>query len=150
MSSSWLDQLEARLEQQLQAFLEANPLQDALLADQEARDRRQALLTARQQLRDQAEQQRRGLLELAEEIRLWQQRIGKARAAGAQDLVKRAEAHVAVLMERGRQRWETLAELGLRHRDLERDLLAAEDLAQAWSHFETDQDLEELRRRMGR
>jgi hercynine metabolism protein len=150
MSSSWLDQLEARLEQQLQAFLEANPLQDALLADQEARDRRQALLTARQQLRDQAEQQRRGLLELAEEIRLWQQRIGKARAAGAQDLVQRAEAHVAVLMERGRQRWETLAELGLRHRDLERDLVAAEDLAQAWSRFETDQDLEELRRRMGR
>jgi len=42
------------------------------------------------------------------------------------------------------------AELGLRHRDLERDLVAAEDLAQAWSRFETDQDLEELRRRMGR
>lgn len=149
MSGSWFDDLEARLEQQLQAFLEANPAQEALLADQEAHERRQALLAARLRLREQAEQQRRSLLELAEEIRLWQERTSKARAAGAHDLARRAEAHGAQLMEQGRRQWEALAELGQRHGALERDLAAAEDLEQAWSRFETDQDLAELRRRMG-
>jgi len=38
-SSSWLDQLEARLDQQLEAFLAANPSQETLLEEQGARDR---------------------------------------------------------------------------------------------------------------
>jgi hypothetical protein len=50
MSSSWLDELEERLERQLEAFLQANPGQESLLADQEAQDRHQALLAARLRL----------------------------------------------------------------------------------------------------
>lgn len=182
MSGSWLDELEERLERQLEAFLQANPGQESLLADQEAQDRHQALLAARLRLRQQAEQERRVLLQLAEEIRLWQGRIDRARAAGAGDLAERAEVHVAGLMERGRRRWDGLAELGRRHGELERELAAAgtgsgraapttgtaangtaasgaaasgaaasgaDELELAWTRFETDQDLEELRRRTG-
>jgi len=153
VSGSGLDALEAQLEQRLDAFLRANPAQGARLADQEARDRQERLLAERLQLRQQAERQRQALLQLAEEIRLWQQRIAKARAAGAADLATRAEAHVASLMERGRQRWDQLGELGRRHAELERELASpatAPDLEAAWSRFETGEELEELRRRLQR
>ena len=54
-SSSWLDQLEARLDQQLEAFLAANPSQEALLEEQGARDRQARLVGQRRQLQRQAE-----------------------------------------------------------------------------------------------
>ena len=69
---SWLDELEARLEQQLAAFLAANPSQEALLGEQEARDRQAQLVGQRRQLQRQAEQERQALLQLAAEIRCWQ------------------------------------------------------------------------------
>ena len=40
-AADWLEQLEARLEQQLEAFLRANPAQEALLQEQEQLERRQ-------------------------------------------------------------------------------------------------------------
>ena len=87
---SWLDELEARLEQQLAAFLAANPSQEALLGEQEARDRQAQLVGQRRQLQRQAEQERQALLQLAAEIRCWQERVVKARAAGATALAERA------------------------------------------------------------
>lgn len=117
---SWLDELEARLNQQLESFLRANPLQEALLAEQDQRDRQQRLLNARLKLRQEAELQRQGLLRLAGEIRQWQERSERARGAGAQDLATRAEAHIATLMEQGRSRWQTLGELGERFAAAER------------------------------
>ena len=59
---SWLDELEARLEQQLAAFLAANPSQEALLEEQGARDRQARLVGQRRQLQRQAEQERQALL----------------------------------------------------------------------------------------
>ena len=105
---SWLDELEARLEQQLAAFLTANPSQEALLGEQEARDRQARLVGQRRQLQRQAEQERQALLQLAAEIRCWQERLVKARAAGATALAERAQAHQLTLMEQGRQRWQHL------------------------------------------
>lgn len=166
--ANWLEELEARLEQQLEAFLRGNPQQEALLAEQEQRDRQQRLLGERLKLRQEAELQRQGLLRLAGEIRQWQERVERARKAGADDLARRAEAHIATLMEQGRNRWQTLGELGERFDAVERDLAgltgrtaaapapAAQggpppdpmvELEQAWARFETQQDLEALRRR---
>jgi len=56
MSSSWLEELEARLEQQLEGFLRSNPQQEELLREQTARDRQRRLLEERLQLRQQAEE----------------------------------------------------------------------------------------------
>lgn len=166
--ANWLEELEARLEQQLEAFLRGNPQQEALLAEQEQRDRQQRLLGERLKLRQEAELQRQGLLRLAGEIRQWQERVERARKAGADDLARRAEAHIATLMEQGRNRWQTLGELGERFDAVERDLAgltgrtaaapapAAQggpppdpmvELEQAWARFETQQELEALRRR---
>lgn len=119
---SWLDDLEARLDSQLGDFLRSNPAQEALLAEQERRDRLETLRRQRLQLQEEAERDRAALLQLASEIRSWQQRVQRARAAGAADLATRAEAHVAGLMEQGRQRWQGLAELGQRFNAVEWEL----------------------------
>jgi len=181
--AGWLEELEARLEQQLESFLRANPQQEALLAEQEQRERQQRLLGQRLQLRQEAELQRQGLLKLASEIRQWKERVERAHGAGAEELAGRAEAHIATLMEQGRGRWQSLAELGERFQAVEQELqqlttrgatggaapkpgsasgstaapAAApasadprRDLERAWASFETQQELDELRRRSGR
>ena len=153
---SWLEELEARLEQQLEGFLQANPAQEALLEEQGARDRQARLVGQRRQLQRQAEQERQALLQLADEIRRWQERVIKARAAGATTLAERAEAHQQGLMEQGRQRWQHLSELGVNFAAVERDLRELESrprpprassLEQDWATFEAEQALEALRRR---
>jgi hercynine metabolism protein len=176
MAASWLDELEARLEQRLESFLRANPAQEALLAEQAARDRQDWLRGQRLDLQQQAERQRQALLALAEEIRAWQQRVERARAAREEVLASRAEAHIATLMEQGRQRWQALEQLGERFTAVERELAtgtpppargpgpaapasgsptaaqgaAADGLDAAWARFEAQQDLQELQRRLQR
>jgi len=165
MSSSWLEELEARLEQQLEAFLQANPQQEGLLAEQEARDRQERLRRERLRLRQEAELQRQALLELAGEIRQWQERVERARTAGASDLATRAQAHIQTLMDRGRDRWQLLTDLGARFTEVQVQL---DELGRAkasppaqpaapggtigleadWASFEAQQELQELRRRM--
>ena len=164
---SWMEELEARLNQQLESFLRANPQQEALLAEQAQRDRQQRLLHERLKLRQEAELQRLGLLRLAGEIRQWQERRERALGAGAEELAARAEAHSATLMEQGRNRWQTLAELGERFAAVERELAeltaaptppapgrsgervadGMAELEQDWRRFEAQQELEALRRR---
>ena len=140
-NGDWLDELEARLEQLLDAFLQANPSQQALLRDQQL---------------EEAQALRSELLHLAAEIQRWRQRVDKAKGAGANDLAAQAQRHLDQLMERGRGRWQRLEQLG-------RDLLGGagtetrtpaptpaqpnDPLDQAWARFEIEQDLERLRRR---
>lgn len=171
-SGNWLDQLEARLEQTLESFLQANPQQDSLLAEQEARERQQQLRRDRVTLKAEAELQRQGLLRLAEDIRCWQQRVDRAKGAGALELAGRAEAHIATLMDQGRARWQTLDELGERFAAVERELqtlganpsgrasgtagpgasanppTSGPNLEADWAAFETQQELDALRRKM--
>lgn len=155
-AADWLEQLETRLEQQLEAFLRANPAQEALLQEQERLERRQR----QRQLLQQAEALRSELLQLAAEIRQWRDRSERARRAGATDLAARADQQVAQLMERGRQRWQALEQLGQQVRNHAAAASAAapqananpgsagnEPLDQAWARFELEQELEALRRR---
>jgi hercynine metabolism protein len=165
VSSSWFEQLEAQLERQLEAFLQANPAQEALLQEQEQQERQQRLKQQRLDLQQQAEHTRTGLLQLANDIAQWQQRLQRAQAAGATDLAQRAEAHVHQLMAQGRDRWQALGALGHQFRQVEGELeqLAQArpappqatsagvepDLNQAWAAFEAEQELEQLRRAQG-
>ena len=144
-AADWLEQLEARLEQQLDAFLQANPAQEALLQEQERRERRQR----QRQLLQQAEALRSTLLRLAADIRQWRDRAQRARAAGALDLAGRADQQVNQLMERGRQQWQALEQLGQQvqsNTDVRPSSTGNEPLDQAWARFELDQELEQLRR----
>jgi hercynine metabolism protein len=122
VSRSWLEELEARLQEQLESFLQANPRQEELLAEQEARERQCSLRQERLALQQRAQATRQRLLELAAEVRCWQQRRDKASAAGAADLATRAGAYLDQLMEQGRRDWQSLAELGQRFAAVEADL----------------------------
>ena len=96
--------------------------------------------------RNEAAQLRRELLELAAEIKQWQERTQKAQAAGAHDLAKRAQQHLEQLMQQGRELWQQLEAIG---QNLHQPAPRSEDLDSAWARFETEQALEELRRRQG-
>jgi hercynine metabolism protein len=165
VSSSWFEQLEAQLERQLEAFLQANPAQEALVQEQEQQERQQRLKRQRLDLQAQAEHTRAGLLQLASDIAQWQQRLQRAQAAGATDLAQRAEAHVHQLMAQGRDRWQALGDLGHQFHQVDEELeqlaqarpappraASADlepDLNQAWAAFEAAQELERLRRAQG-
>lgn len=153
-AADWLEQLEARLEQQLEAFLRANPAQEALLQEQERQERRQQ----QRRLLAQAEALRSELLQLASQIRAWRERAERARAAGAPELAARADQHVTQLMQQGRERWQALEQLGqtvqLNQAESAPAAAAADQrptgtdpLHQAWARFEVEQELEALRRR---
>ena len=153
---TWFDDLEARLNQQLEAFLQANPAQQTRLEQQEARERQEQLGRYRLQLQQQAQELRQSLLNLVTEIRQWQARSGKARAAGAGDLATRAEAHVNGLMLQGRQHWQQLAELGARFAAVEAELEQLNSRAAGqptgslehdWATFEAEQELRDLKQR---
>lgn len=120
--TGWFEQLEAQLERQLQAFLAANPGQEALLQQQERQEKQQRLKRRRLELQSQADQARAALLALVAEINEWQQRVRRARDAGAQDLADRAEQHLGQLMGQGRDRWQALGELGASLQTVEREL----------------------------
>ncbi len=171
MSSSWFEQLEARLEQQLEAFLRSNPQQQSLFDQEELQERTRRLRRRELQLQQQAIEQRNQLLDLAKEISTWQQRVERARGAGASPLAQRAQAHVDQLMGQGRDRWKALAQLGEDFQRLQLELeelaqqprggtgasdgseaapkAAASDLDSDWNAFETEQDLEQLKRNRG-
>lgn len=158
---TWFDDLEARLNQQLEAFLQANPAQQTRLEQQEARDRQEQLGRQRLALQQQAQQHRQALLALVSEIRQWQGRTDKARQAGATDLAAKAEQHLNGLMLQGRQRWQQLAELGAQFAQVEAALQQLQAAAQSmpanpsgnggleaeWAAFEAEQELQQLKRR---
>jgi hercynine metabolism protein len=169
-AADWFSQLEQQLEAQLNAFLQANPAQEQLLHQEEQRERQRRLKRRRLELQTSAEQTRSTLLALARDIAQWQERVQRARAAGATELAERADSHVAALMAQGRDRWQALGELGVSFRAVEEELagLAAQatppdegspaaeakatqaktpDLDQAWAAFEAEQELEQLKRR---
>jgi hercynine metabolism protein len=170
-ASDWFSRLEEQLEQQLESFLRANPEQERLLRQQERQERLQRLRRRRIDLQTSAEQTRAELLHLAGEIGEWQQRVERARAAGATALAARAELHVAELRARGRDRWQALGELGVAFRKLEAELNAPVeqeppapapagppgaaqadpevDLDRAWADFEAQQELERMRGQQG-
>ena len=113
MASSWFEELEARLEQQLESLPAGQP-RAGRPAGRAGGPRPPAWLLQkrRRSLQAQAEQRRQELLRLAGEIRQWQERITRARAAGATELADQAAARCEALMEQGRRAWQELADLG--------------------------------------
>ena len=153
---TWLDQLELELDQRLAAFLRSNPVQEQLFRDQHQRDRIRALMRQRQQLSEEATEHRRQLLALAAEVKDWNDRIERARRAGAMDLAGRADQHRSGLMEQGRQLWTDLAALGRRFDEVDRQLSEVKQpqrkpssLDKDWALFDAEQELEELRHQAG-
>tara|TARA_X000000950_G_scaffold188405_1_gene227788 strand:+ start:78 stop:554 length:477 start_codon:yes stop_codon:yes gene_type:complete len=155
--SNWLEQLERELDQRLAAFLSNNPVQEQLFRQQHQLDRARSLQRQRQQLQQQAEEQRKQLLALSADVRAWTERTERARRAGEQDLSRRAEQHLRGLMDQGRTLWADLGDLGRRFKEVDQQLSAlsrqqsngVSSLDRDWALFEAEQELEQLRRDAG-
>ena len=155
--SNWLEQLERELDQRLAAFLSNNPVQEQLFRQQHQLDRARSLQRQRQQLQQEAEEQRKQLLALAADVRAWTERTERARHAGEQDLSRRAEQHLNGLMDQGRTLWADLGDLGRRFKEVDQQLSelsrqqsnGVSTLDRDWALFEAEQELEQLRRDAG-
>jgi len=155
--NNWLEQLERELDQRLAAFLSKNPVQEQLFRQQHQLDRARSLQRQRQQLQQEAEDQRKQLLALAADVRAWTERTERARRAGEQELSRRAEQHLNELMDQGRSQWTDLADLGRRFKEVDQQLSelnrqqssGVSSLDRDWALFEAEQELEQLRRDAG-
>ena len=155
--SNWLEQLERELDQRLSAFLSHNPVQEQLFRQQHQVDRARSLQRQRQQLQQEAEDQRQQLLALAAEVRAWTERTERARRAGEQELSRRAEQHLNGLMDQGRTLWADLGDLGRRFKEVDQQLSdlsrqqhsKSSSLERDWALFEAEQELDRLRRDAG-
>ena len=155
--NNWLEQLERELDQRLAAFLSKNPVQEQLFRQQHQLDRARSLQRQRQQLQQEAEDQRKQLLALAADVRAWTERTERARRAGEQELSRRAEQHLNGLMDQGRSQWTDLADLGRRFKEVDQQLSelnrqqssGVSSLDREWALFEAEQELEQLRRDSG-
>ena len=156
--STWLEQLERELDKRLSEFLRNNPIQDQLFQDQHQQDRAMALKRQRRQLQQDAEEHRRQLLDLADQVKDWRERIQRADRAGATDLADRARHHLDQLMTQGRHLWSDLENLGRRFEEVDGQLAELsrqpqsanqKDLDRDWAMFEAEQELKRMRRDAG-
>jgi len=105
---SLLDDLNQFLEARLDEFLRANPHLELQAMEEQLRE--QAADTRRliAELEGQQQQLQASILQLAQDIKLWHQRIAKAEAAGRSDLAQAARDREASLLREGNQRWGQL------------------------------------------
>lgn len=96
------------LEERLEEYLRAHPQLELQVLDDKLRD--QAADTAKllTQLQTEEQQQQNAILETANEIQRWHQRIKKAKQAGRADLATAAEEREAALLRQGNQQWGQL------------------------------------------
>ncbi|WP_341881389.1 hercynine metabolism protein [Synechococcus sp. UW140] len=157
-TNNWWQEIEQELERQFDRFLDDHPSQKELLEKEEANQKQKRLQLRLQTINEQADQLRSKLCKLSAEIKQWRQRVERAHKANATDLAAQAQDHLGQLMGKGRDCWQALAELGVEDQKLRQELKQIpnpnnnkpkykQDIETAWEKFETDQALEDLKRK---
>ncbi len=155
MSHSWLEQLEKELEKKFEDFLRSNPYQESLLIEQSQKEQFLKLQTNQKKIQATAERLRTELLELSENVREWKDRANRAKAAQAKELARKAEEHVNNLINKGRQLWSELDQLGSQFKRVQKELLEISKQAQnskgtrqeSWEKFDAEEGLNHLRKK---
>ncbi|HIK55087.1 MAG TPA: TIGR04376 family protein [Synechococcales cyanobacterium M55_K2018_004] len=183
------------LEDRLDEFLRENPHLELQALEDKLRDQEEEALRLLADLRLREKRLQDEILETAQEVQRWHQRVEKAKAAGRMDLAQPAEEREAALLRQGNQLWGQMEMLKQRIQqtiDLQRQIQAkrqevqnkvteaqaqrsarssesssqpwqtsgwatsyqfqnsADPLEQQFRRWETDQELEDLKRNMGR
>ncbi len=99
------DDLNQFLEARLDEFLRANPHLELQALEEQLREQAADTRRSIADLERQQQQLQDQILKLAQDIKLWHQRIGKAEAAGRRDLAQAARDREAGLLREGNQRW---------------------------------------------
>jgi uncharacterized protein (TIGR04376 family) len=99
------DDMKRFLETQLDDFMSKNPHLQIQVLEEQLQQQESDTLTLLVELRQQEKQIQSEVLNTAQEIKNWHDRVGKAEAAGKQDLARAAQERVDSLLRQGNQLW---------------------------------------------
>ena len=102
---SIFDDFSRFLETRLEEFLRSNPHLELQALLEQLREQEKETLKLIIELEAQKKRLENQILEVAQEIQTWHQRIAKAKAAGRFDLVEPAQEREAALLRQGNQLW---------------------------------------------
>jgi uncharacterized protein (TIGR04376 family) len=102
---SVLDDLSRFLEARLDEFLKANPHLELQALEEQMRGQEAEAIVLMGELKRREKQLEAAILETAQEIQKWHERIGKAKAAQRLDLVEPAQEREAALLRQGNHLW---------------------------------------------
>jgi uncharacterized protein (TIGR04376 family) len=105
---SVFDDVSQFLEERLDEFLQNNPQLELQVLEEQLREQEAETQRLIRRLNQQVQQLEADILAIAEDIKLWHQRIAKAEAAGRYDLANPAREREAALLRQGNQRWGQL------------------------------------------
>jgi uncharacterized protein (TIGR04376 family) len=100
-----LDELKRFLETRLDDFLKNNPHLELQALEEQLREQEKDTIRLILRLQKEEKQLENEILSLAKDIKLWHERIDKARAANREDLAQAAQEKEASLLRLGNQRW---------------------------------------------
>lgn len=184
---SVFDDVSRFLEERLEEYLRAHPQLELQVLEDKLQDQAADTTKLIAQLQAEEQQQQNAILETANEIQRWHQRIKKAQQAGRQDLATAAEQREAALLRQGNQQWgqleivkERIAQTQDLHQKIQvrqqevrakrrqapaqqarvtqqtgwyqppKSSSGADPLEEQFQRWEMDDELEQLKRKMGR
>jgi len=184
------------LEQRLDEFLQANPHLELEAMEDKLRSQEDEVIRLLAELRLKEKQLQTEILNTAQEVQRWHERVEKAKNANRMDLAKPAEEREAALLRQGNQLWgqmegvkqriqqtiELQKQIQIKRKEVQAKVAeayanrstqsfqqaeqqwqttgwnqgfsssssSADPLEQAFRRWETDDELEELKRKMGK
>ena len=102
---SLLDDLTQFLETRLDEFLKNNPHLELQALEEQLREQEKDTIRLILDLKKQEKTVENEILSIAQDIKLWHQRVEKAKAANRQDLLEAAQEKEASLLRLGNQKW---------------------------------------------
>ncbi|MFP4300190.1 MAG: TIGR04376 family protein, partial [Spirulinaceae cyanobacterium] len=102
------------LETRLEEFLRSHPHLELQALEEQLREQEDDTLRLILSLQREEKQLEQEILDLAQDIKRWHERMEKANASGRQDLAQAAQEREAALLRQGNQRWGQMQ--GLKNR----------------------------------
>lgn len=100
-----LDDLTKFLETRLDDFLRKNPHLELQALEEQLREQEKDTIRLILDLQKQEKKIENDIISIAQDIKLWHQRVDKAKAANREDLAQAAQEKEASLLRLGNQRW---------------------------------------------
>jgi uncharacterized protein (TIGR04376 family) len=142
------------LESRLEEFLRNNPHLELQALEEQLREQEDDTLRLIADLQLEQKRLQDDILAIAQDIQRWDERVGKAKSHGREDLARAAQEREATLLRQGNQRWgqmegvkqrivqsqELLRQIQTRRQEVQakaKEVAAARSSAQAQSPVET-------------
>jgi uncharacterized protein (TIGR04376 family) len=105
LSVSLFDDMSRFLEARLDEFLKTHPTLELQVLDDQLQEQETITQRSLQQLIQDEKNTKKAILDTAEDVKRWHERISKAEQAGRRDLVTAAQEREAAFLRQGNQQW---------------------------------------------